>query len=359
MKHYVTFMGQPIDKCIRSHRGVQELLCRITSADQPSYGDILQFGYINRPKEYIVGGEGVVYKINCKGKTYILKAFNKCGKLSSEKKNSFINYCKEVQSFSNKAGCLPTIYDWAVINGNTKDNENLLVLMQYINGRSLYKLPGEFCAIEPDKIAGANLDKTEDYSKNKTIVRAKEIELCLQDYINQNYKLANISAVEVQRFLNACSLIFKLGVYSKLDIISKNIMLEGDRLYLIDPYWQETPYRCAYQKYDNNFDKFIIDSACRMLGPNNDLPNIVLRWLSSIDNSDLSSAEQKLLTDLQVEFDKSLIAAATHVLSSAMPMLSHKGQGAKWCIKDKLKTFVCTNNDNATQSIIDQLGLEM
>lgn len=361
MKHYVSFMGKPIDSCIKTQRGVQELLHRITVADQPSYGDILQFGYINRPKcVSIVGGEGIAYKVNCKGKTYILKAFNKCSKLNSEKKKSFTAYYKEVQSFACQTGCMPSFYDWAVVNKITKDDENFLILMQYINGRHLYKLPGEFYDCAEEEIGKLSLEDDNAVTANwryDTLLNAKTMELCLRDYISQNNKMADMSAGEIQRFLNACNLIYKLGIYSKLDLIIKNIMVEDDRLYLIDPYWEESPHKFDSYKVDLNSATII--NACKLLSPNNNLPNVVFRWLDDIDCSYLSSEQQKLLANLQVEFNKSLVAACTNVFKATLPMLERRDKFINSYIADELGSNVCADNDKVVNKITSQLGLEM
>lgn len=239
------------------------------------------------------GSEGRAYFIDNK---FVVKEIRYVPprRVSEQFDSVFDSYCREIQSFAEAGYSVPKIYSWLKLP-NAQKNRFLpykalpyiyYILEEYVPGRwiyyfyeerdELFKLCESFCS--RDEFDGA-LGNYNQYALRRQILKAY-----IKDYVMVNEWLESMSDNEFEKFITSAYKMTMSGRFSSIDVYRKNILLDVEKLTLID----------SRSKANIGFDYYGIENY--FITPLFE----IISYNSYLDDNDFLSSSDKLLYDKEI-----------------------------------------------------------
>lgn len=182
----------------------------------------------------LAGGEGVAYFLNDK---FVVKEFLNLEN-SSVLNVAFDAYSKEMQNFKKMGYSVPEIYSWVrvpVKSKNKREMDKFFILEERVAGRELYfgfledvySLAKDFCSKKEFYCA---VDRPDENLKLFSQIATEYI----RDYIKMNEFIESLSEDVLERFILEAFNMYVIGRVSAPDIFPSNILVEGNKLTIID-----------------------------------------------------------------------------------------------------------------------------
>lgn len=204
-----------------------------------NYQQILieQIPYL-KTKNHLCGGEGIAYFVD---ENFVIKKY-----IDDIEKHEFENqfelFCKEWQKYANLGFSIPKLYAWAKVlnynyySGKEKNKYNYYVLQERVKGRELFY--GDLIDIYSTLKIDLPFDKYKQLI-NTPNINVDLFEHIVKTYLNyiieNNLSLANMSESELNNFIEQTYKIYMFAKYCKPDLHPSNVLIDKEKLTLIDP----------------------------------------------------------------------------------------------------------------------------
>ena len=152
----------------------------------------------------------------------------------------FDAYCKECIEFNRKGYNIPKIHSWTMVGSNVDDGFDYYLLEERVPGRELFistidNLYGNFKDfVEPQAFKDILANPAKDIGLYEEVVRRY-----MHDFITMNERIESMSEKDLETFLESIYNMFVEGYYAIPDVHARNVLIDQQKLKLIDLYLEK------------------------------------------------------------------------------------------------------------------------